>query len=54
MDREQATGVAAACERLTAVGVILPASLDHFHLPPGKPYVNGTVRDTLLTQGHRD
>ena len=54
IDREQATDVAAACEQLTTVGGILPTSLDHFHLPPGKPYVNVTVRDTLLTQWHRD
>ena len=54
IDREQATDVVAACEQLIAVGGILPTSLDHFHLPPGKPYVNVTVRDTLLTQWHRD
>ena len=54
IDRKQAIGAAATCEQLTVVGIILPASLDHFHLPPGKPYVNGTVRDTLLTQGHRN
>ena len=54
IDREQATGVAATCEQLTVVGIILPTSLDHFYLPPGQPYVNGTVTDTLFTQGHRD
>ena len=50
-DQEQATGVAAACEQLTGVGAILPTSLGHFHLPPGKPYTSGTVRDTYLPKG---
>ena len=54
IDREQATGVAAACEQSTAVGVILPTSLDHFNLPLRESYVDGTIRDTLLTQGHCD
>ena len=54
IDRERATGVAATCEQPTVVDIILPTSLDHFHLPLGKPYANGTVTDTLFTQGHRD
>ena len=49
--QERATGVATACEQLTAVGAILPTSLDRFHLPPGKPYASGTVRDTYLPKG---
>ena len=54
MDPEQAAGVTSAREQLTAVRAILPTSSDHFHLPPGKPYTNGTVRNIFHYQVYCD
>ena len=54
IDREQAAGVAAACELFTKVGVIPSTWLDRFHLPLGKPYANDTVRNIFFTQGCHD
>ena len=52
--REQAPGVAAVCELLEMVGVILSASLDRFYLLSGKAYTNSIVGNTCFTQGRHD
>ena len=47
--QERAAGVAAACKLFTMVGPTLSAPLNRSHLPLGKTYANGVVRNTFFT-----
>ena len=52
--RENAAGVAAACELITAVGFILSTLPLYSHIPSGKEHTNNILGSTFLTQGRND
>ena len=54
IDREQVAGVAAACELLKTVSIILSISLGRFHLPLGTACTNDTVKNIFSAQECHD
>lgn len=52
--RENAAGVAAACELITTVGFILSTSSHHSHFSSGKEHTNDILGNTFLAQGRND